>query len=256
MSDLSGVTVVVTRPEHQATVLCQSIETLGGLALCLPVIEIRPSSDVEALKAQLKNLSSFQLAIFVSANAVAAVFQNLEPQYCWPSGVAIAAVGQATARAINEHGLSVSLISPEPYNSEALLSISELQILAGQRVIIFRGNGGRDLLGNTLQERGAAVEYAECYQRVMPETDMSALYRQWDDEKVIPIVVASNESLHNLHAMIDDSYQHFLLRSPIIVVSQRAVALANELGFSKVPMVAKNASNDAIMTVINQWKKS
>lgn len=254
-TELSGVTFVITRPANQAAALCQSIEALGGSALALPVIEIRPTADVDRLKAQLDHLDSFQLAIFISANAVFSTMEVMKPQYSWPPNLAIAAVGQATAKAIRENGLTVSHVGPEPYNSEALLSIFELQRLHGQRVIIFRGNGGRELLGDMLSARGAEVEYAECYQRVIPESDMSALFQLWDEGCSTPIVVTSNEGLSNLFAMVGARHRKSLLESPLIVVSQRAVGLAEELGFTQKPMVAKSASNDAILSVIKRWKK-
>lgn len=256
VTDLSDVTVVVTRPSHQAEALCQSIEALGATALRFPVIEIRPSENADKLKAQLNHLDTFQLAIFISANAVFSTMQILENQQGWPIGLAIAAVGQSTAKSIAVNGLTVSHISPEPYNSEALLSMPELQNMQGQRVIIFRGNGGRELLANTLRDRGAEVEYAECYQRAMPNTNSNQLFKCWDERRTMPIVVTSNEGLRNLHSMVDQNHQPSLLTSPLIVVSQRAVILAKELGFKREPFVAKNASNDAILTAIQQWKKA
>lgn len=254
MTDLFGVTVVVTRPAHQADVLCQSIKELGGVALRFPVIDIGPSADIEGLKTQLSHLSDFQLAIFVSANAVAPAIQILEDMQGWPAGVPIAAVGQATAKAIASNGLTATYIAPEPYNSEALLSLPVLQRMEGERVIIFRGKGGLELLGGSLRERGAEVEYAECYERVKPQTDTATLFQIWDEGCTMPIVVTSNEGLQNLYSMIDSAHQPALLSSPLIVVSQRAVALAKELGFKQAPVVAKSASNDAIISAIKQWK--
>ena len=256
VTDLSGVTIVVTRPSHQAEKLSQSIEALGGNALRFPVIEIRPSADADKLKAQLSHLSRFQLAIFISANAVFAAQHILEDQQPLPLGLKIAAVGQATAKALAVNGLIASLVSPEPYNSEALLGLADLQSMHGQRVIIFRGNGGRELLANTLRERGAEVEYAECYQRVIADTDTSELFQKWDEGHSMPIVVTSNEGLNNLHSLIGLTHQQALLTSPLIVVSQRAVTLAKELGFTQKPFVAQNASSEAILTAIEQWKKA
>lgn len=254
MTDLFGVTVVVTRPAHQADVLCQSIKALGGVALRFPVIEIRPCNDIDGLTNQLRHLDSFQLAIFVSANAVSAAMQILGDSRGWPTGLPVAAVGQATARAIAANGLTANYTAPEPYNSEALLDLPVMKDLKGERVIILRGEGGLELLGNTLRARGAEVEYAECYRRVKPETDTSTLYQIWDEGCTMPIVVTSNEGLQNLYAMMDSAHRADLLASPLIVVSHRAVALAKDLGFNKEPLVAKSASNDAILSAIKQWK--
>jgi len=254
MTDLFGVTVVVTRPAHQADVLCQSIKELGGVALRFPVIEIGPSTDIDGLKNLLSHLSDFQLAIFVSANAVAPAIHILKDMQGWPAGVPIATVGQATAKAVTANGLTASYIAPEPFNSEALLSLPVLQRLEGKRVIIFRGKGGLELLGDSLRERGAEVEYAECYERVKPETDTTTIFQIWDEGCTMPIVVTSNEGLENLYSMIDSAHQPALLSSPLIVVSQRAAALAKALGFKQAPLVAKSASNDAIISAIKQWK--
>lgn len=256
-TDLAGITVAVTRPAHQGESLCQSIEALGGTALRLPVIAIGPcaAADAQRLAEQLGRLDRYQLAIFISANAVSATLQLLPPGQAWPATVAIAAVGQATARALNAQGLQVSLVSPEPYNSEALLSLAELQNLQGQRVIIFRGKGGREWLGDTLQTRGATVEYAECYQRVIPATDMGPLFQLWDANSPVPIVVTSNEGLENLYAMVGEPHLQSLLKSPLIVVSQRAADLAEALGFKQKPVVAKTASDEALLSAIKWWKR-
>lgn len=254
VTDLSGVTVVVTRPAHQAEALCQSIEAQHGSALRFPVIEISACADTDKLKAQLNHLDEFQLAIFVSANAVFSSMKILENIQGWPKGLAITAIGQSTAKAIAANGLMVSHLSPKPYNSEALLDLTELQNLQGQRVIIFRGNGGRELLAETLRERGAEVEYAECYQRVMPKTDAHALHELWDNGDSMPIVVTSNEGLQNLQSIVGPDYQSSLFSSPLIVVSQRAADLANKMGFTQKPTIAESASNEAILTAINQWK--
>ena len=158
------------------------------------------------------------------------------------------------AKAIASNGLTASYIAPEPFNSEALLSLPVLQRLEGKRVIIFRGKGGLELLGDSLRERGAEVEYAECYERVKPETDTTTIFQIWDEGCTMPIVVTSNEGLENLYSMIDSAHQPALLSSPLIVVSQRAAALAKALGFKQAPLVAKSASNDAIISAIKQWK--
>jgi uroporphyrinogen-III synthase len=250
MPELSGVTVVVTRPAHQADNLCQLIEAAGGMALRFPAIEIAPASDVQKCRSQLADLSQFDLAIFISANAVNATFEMM-PASAWPSAATIAAVGKATAQALSSHGQTASHIASEPFNSEALLSLSELQSLDGKRILIFRGNGGRELLREKLCERGAKVEYIECYQRVRPTTDTQQLYASWD-QKQTPhiIVVTSNQGLHNLLQMIDETHRPALLGSLLVVISQRTARLANELGFLQAAKVASAATDEAILEAL------
>jgi uroporphyrinogen-III synthase len=260
MPDLSGVTVVVTRPAHQAERLCQSIETAGGTALRFPVIEIRPPSNPKQAQSQLKQLNSFDLAVFISTNAVASAFDLLgglsEPPPGWPPKVAIAAVGQATAKAITSQGLAVNYQTSKPYNSEALLNIPELQALRGKRILILRGEGGREYLAKTLRERGAEVEYAECYQRAMPGSDPAQLYNAWNKRRPLLFVVTSNEGLENLFQMIDAEHRTALLASRLIVMSERAVALADKLGFAQTPVVVSAVSNEAILLALKSTLRS
>lgn len=260
MAELSGVTVVVTRPAHQAENLCHKIEAAGGRALRFPVIEISPPKDAEVCKTQIARLADFDLAIFVSANAVTAAMAMLASAANWPPHLAVAAVGKATAQMLASCGLPTQLVAPPPHNSEALLSLPELQTLQGQKIVIVRGKGGRELLGEILCERGASVEYIECYQRsipsTLPEADVKQLYTAWDEGQVLPIVVTSNEGLENLISMIDSQYQSSLLASPLILISPRTQDLAKKHGFLTSPLIADSANDDSIMAAIKTWAAS
>jgi len=257
MSELSGVTVVVTRPVHQAEKLCQLIEAAGGKALRFPVIDIRPPENPQQCQAQLTRLAEYDLAIFVSGNAVNATMAMLETPQAWPATLPIAAVGKATAQAITKKGLPASRVAPEPFNSEALLSLPELQTLDGKRILIFRGNSGRELLRDGLCERGAQVDYIECYQRAVPETDTRPLYAAWEQARpgTMPIVVTSNQGLQNLVSMIDKEHQPALLASPLMVISERTASLSVRLGFSRVSKVAMAANDDAVLAALKTWTK-
>lgn len=251
MADLSGVTVVVTRPAHQAETLCHSIEAAGGMAVCFPLMAILPPADVTAAAGQLAQLEQYQLAIFVSANAVTAALPMIAG--AWPPALTIAAVGQATARALSAQGLCVAHVAPPPYNSEALLGMPALQAVQGKRVLIIRGEGGRETLAETLRDRGAEVAYAECYRRAVPDCDVAVLYRVWQSARPSCLVVTSNEGLENLYKLVDEQHRAELLAAQLIVVSERAVALASSLGFSKPPVVSQAASDEAIVTAIEAW---
>ena len=96
---------------------------------------------------------------------------------------------------------------------------------------ILRGEGGRELLAHTLRERGAEVEYLECYRRIMPDGDPADLYQCWNEKRVLLIIVTSNEALQNLFNMVNESHRSELLASTLVVVSQRAIKKAGELGF-------------------------
>jgi len=243
---LDGLTIAVTRPAHQADNLCHSIEAEGGQALRFPVIDILPPADITPLQARLQNLADYQLGIFISANAVHYTYQALSEQLL-PEGLLRAAVGQATARALAAHGQPAHILPAAPYNSEALLAVPELQSLQGKRVIIFRGTHGRTLLADTLAERGARVDHAEVYRRVASSSDPNQLYRAWDEGKLDMIIITSNEGLRNLVARVDASYREHLLGTVLVVISERSATLARELGFMRPVIVARAASDAALL---------
>ncbi|MCG8428279.1 MAG: uroporphyrinogen-III synthase, partial [Chromatiales bacterium] len=193
--DLAGLGVLVTRPAHQADGLCQLIQASGGAPLAFPALEIAPPADPEQAAAYLRRLADFQIAIFISPNAVSRALALLAGAEL-PPELQLAAVGKGTANALAAAGYSVDITPNERFDSEALLQSRELQAVGGKRVLIVRGVGGRALLGDTLTERGAQVSYAEVYQRRLPECDPTPLLERWDDVDVV--VATSGEILDNL----------------------------------------------------------
>lgn len=250
--DLDGLTIVVTRPNHQAEGFCRLIEAEGGTALRFPVIDIQPPVDTAALAARLQRLDEYQLAIFVSANAVEFAYRALGEGKTLPETMQRAAVGQATAKALAGHAQPAHWIAPAPYNSEALLAMPEFAAVANKRILIFRGVGGREHLAETLEQRGARVDYAECYRREIPHADATPLAMAWQAGKLHLIVVTSNEALHNLTEMVGSRYRKNLLATPLVVISQRTAELARQLGFGAV-VVALAASDAALLAAIKQW---
>ena len=161
MKRLKGIGVLVTRPDHQAGHLCQLIEAEGGAAVRYPALAIKPRPDRAAVRAAVGPTDRYDLVIFVSANAVRFGADILGQRRDAP----IAAIGQATAAALNAAGYRVSLMPAEGADSESLLSLPQLALMTGQRVLIVRGSGGRDLLHEVMTARGAQVQYAEVYTR-------------------------------------------------------------------------------------------
>ncbi len=255
---LTGVGVLVTRPEHQANALCEQIEALGGSAVRFPVLQIDDIDDSTHLYQQIDKLDTFDIAIFISPNAVKKAVNVIQSQsqntQKWPENVKIAAVGKTSAKALKDLGLKAEIFPSKRFNSEALLSLGEMQELSGKSVIIFRGEGGRELLAETLKERGATVEYAECYKRSKPDADISTLLRHWSRGEINVIVTTSNEGLHNLYDMVGQLGRQWLAKSTMVVVSERGADLAMQLGFKKRPIVSAQASDEAIVQALVEWR--
>ena len=251
---LANVGVLVTRPAHQADALCLAIEDQGGNAIRFPVLEIAPSQDQQQLLRMVDRLTDFDVAIFISPNAVHYALNVINSRTKIPPQLKFAAVGLSTAKALRAQGRRVDIVPTDSYNSEALLALPELQQVAGQNIVIFRGEGGRELLGETLSTRGAQVAYAECYRRVMPTADIEPLIQLWKKSELDVIVVTSNEGLQNLYVMVGATARHWLLKTPLVVISERMTALAQQLEFEREPIIAHSASDEALLEALITWR--
>lgn len=252
---LAGVRVLVTRPAHQAGHLAQLIEQAGGEAIRFPVVEITEPTDPAALRARIDRLAEFDLAVFISPNAVERALPLLHARYpVLPAALTLAAVGAGTVRALQRCGIENVLAPTARFDSEALLALPSLQQLRGKKIVIFRGEGGRELLGDTLTARGAAVEYAECYRRRRPVSDIAPLVQRWAQGGIDIVVCTSVEGLHNLQALLGEADSQWLRRTPLVVVSARLAAAARALGCRQQPVSAQEASDEAIVAAIKTWR--
>lgn len=252
---LQGVRVLVTRPRDQAENLARLIEGEGGEAIRFPVIEIAEPKDTQALLAVIDRLDRFDLAIFISPNAVnRAMNLILARRGAWPRNVRIACVGRGSARELKHVGAGNVIIPAGRFDSEALLALPELQRITGNRIVIFRGEGGRELLGDTLKARGADIEYAECYRRTRPRADVTPLRRRWARGEIDIVSLTSVDGLRNLLDMLGPAGQPWLARTPVVVVSTRMAGVCRELGFTTEPLIAAQASDEAILEAIQAWR--
>ena len=176
---LEGRGIVVTRPAQQSEPLAERISAAGGHPILFPVLEIIDIPDLQPLIDVSARLEDYQLAVFISPNAVVRTMSQVLPRRSWPARLRVAAIGKGSVRELERFGVT-GVIAPERYfDSEHLLELPELQTVAGQRVVIFRGDGGRELLGDTLAARGARVDYVECYRRARPDADAAPLLQAW-----------------------------------------------------------------------------
>jgi uroporphyrinogen-III synthase len=231
---LAGRRVVVTRPAGQAAHMAALIRAAGGEPVLFPVLEILDAQDLQPVLALIERLDSFDLAIFVSANAVDKALALVRARRAWPSGLRVATVGRGSERALERHGLAAVIAPRARFDSEALLDLPELKDVAGRRVAIFRGDGGRELLGDTLAARGATVEYGECYRRGRPNADPAPLLALWERHQLDAFTVTSSEGLANLRDMLGASGRQCLQQTPLFAPHERIAAAARALGVQTV----------------------
>lgn len=228
--DLGGRGVLVTRPAAQAEALCRLIAAAGGEPVPFPTVDIQPTADPDGAAALLT--AGWDIIVFISRNAVEQASQ-LAPTALSSERAQLAAVGRATAEAMKRAGLTPSLVPAAGFDSEALLALPALRQVAGRRVLIVRGEGGRALLGTALSERGAQVRHAEVYRRGLPAADAAAELTHW--RRTLGLLTAtSDEVLHNLLALVPAAAHAWLKGLPLAVLSARNADTARGLGFAHV----------------------
>jgi uroporphyrinogen-III synthase len=235
---LRGRHVVVTRPAGQATHLAEALVAAGASPVLFPVLTISPLPDTQALVEQIIRLDQYDLAIFISPNAVVMGLREALARRAWPTGLRVATVGHSSETALQAHdlgGQEHQILCPQGrFDSEALLELSELQNVQDRRIVIFRGDGGRELLADTLRQRGATVDYASCYTRSRPTQSPDALLRLWEAGQLDAITVTSSEGLHNLIAMVGPLGLAWLRKTPLFVPHARIAAAADACGIHTV----------------------
>ncbi|MCM8594144.1 uroporphyrinogen-III synthase [Accumulibacter sp.] len=232
---LSGRTIIVTRPLAQTSELARLITERGGKAVLFPLIEIGPPDSSEELEQAVERIGSYALAVFISPNAVDFAVPAILADQSWPSGLRAAAIGPGTVAALARHCICDTLVPSERFDSEALLALPGLQqpSVSGKRIVIFRGNGGRELLADTLRERGATVDQVGCYRRLAPRT-AAPLELLWRDHRLDALTVSSSEGLRNLLSLLDQPAQARLRATPVFVPHQRIAEQAEGLGLRRV----------------------
>lgn len=244
--------VLVTRPAHQSETLCRLIEETGGIPVRLPALLIAPPADPARARGQLRQLAGYEAAVFISRNAVEQALELLQSAALPP--IRLLAVGRATADALRERGYPV-LAPEQDFNSEGLLALPELQNVAGKRIAIIRGTGGRELLADTLRERGAAVECIETYRRRPPPAatvaELREILRYEASDRVMAsqetpeiqgpdiVIATSTQILENLLEMSGDLSGR-LIRRPLVVLSARTRDTALAAGFTRVYIAPRN----------------
>jgi len=237
--DLRGRSILVTRPRAQAERLARLIEQAGGRAPLFPAIEIEDVPPPPALS----RLHEFDLAIFVSPTAVAKAMPHIA---AIPERVRVAAVGDGTRRALEKFGVIEVITPASGADSEALLATRQLGDVAGKRIAILRGDGGRALLGDTFVDRGATVEYVTCYRRLVPKPPA----RSWKAGDLSALTVSSSQGLENLFAVLDPE----MLRStPLFVPHARIAGRARALAVREV-VLAGHSDDEMLARLVAYFR--
>jgi len=242
---LAGKAILITRPAARAVRLAALVREAGGDPVLFPTLEILSTSNKSPLlkNGNKVNVIEADILVFVSPTAVEhgrAVLDAL-----LPVSVKVAAVGHATARALQELGLAEVIAPSDAADSEALAALPEMQQVKGKRILIIRGEGGRNWLADTLRARGAVVDYLECYRRVRPEVDAAPLAARILNGGIAALTITSREALDNLLAMLPADARTPVLALPMFVVHPRLAEHARALGAREIQVAG--AGDDAMI---------
>lgn len=244
--------VVITRPAAQAGPLAQRVTALGRRACLLPLLEIEALPDQSGLKATLADLASYDLVAFVSPNAIDAAFVHIQQ---WPAGVTLAVLGDGSRLALAAHGIdagNAAIVSPldaAHSDSEHLLLSLDLPRLRGRKVLIVRGESGRELMADGLRAAGAIVTVVAAYRRRVPpltpalQATLLNLLRHDNDW-----IITSSEALRGLlgllreidaadgHGLGQGSAVAKMQQQHLIVPHARIFDTARQLGFPRLTL--------------------
>ncbi len=254
MSALAGLGVLVTRPEPQAAPLARLLEAHGARVYRLAAIELQAREDRAALRAALGPLDRFNWIVFVSANAVRFGRYLLDGH----RDLKLVAIGPATAAALNQAGSRVALVPDEGFDSEALLASPELSHVQGQRVLIVRGDGGRELLAEELRTRGATVSYAEVYQRRCARPvpgAVAAVEAEWSRGGIQAVTATSAELLRCLAELLGVRGRELLIGSVLLAGGERIAAAARAAGHVGPIVVARQPDDVGLVDALLEWRR-
>jgi uroporphyrinogen-III synthase len=249
--NLNGKGILVTRPAHQSAELAAQITAANGKAVLFPVLEILDTADLAPLYDLIDRLDSVDMGIFISPNAVNKTMNLIKSRRELPATLQIAAIGRGSSRELKHFGIEKIIAPTARFDSENLLEMAELQNVSGKHIVIFRGDGGRELLGDTLAERGAIIEYAECYRRSRPDVNAGNLMRQWSRNEINAVTITSAEGLRNLYDILGKLGRQWLKTTPIFASHERILEVAKELGLERTMLT--ESGDEGLVAGMNTW---
>ncbi len=251
---LENIRVLVTRPKQQADNLCELIENLGGTAIRFPVIEINKSENQQVAKKILDDLEQYDIGIFISRNAVEWTLKLLEDKTAVLESLSLISIGPATTAALKST-LSGTVNTNCGTNSESLLENEALstEAVSGKKIIIFRGQGGREHLATALRQRGAKVDFAEVYRRDCPQYDNEFINKIWALNVPDVVIVTSNNGLENLFSLLNNEQSNLLLSKQLVVMGRRMFDFSVGFVFAKTPIFTEENDDEGILNLIVKW---
>ena len=245
---------MVTRPAHLAGHLAALLTAAGAEVIRRPCLEIIDAGATPENLALARGLARYQLLVFVSRSAVTAACRLLRRVgVAWPPRVPMAAVGVKTVEELQRRGVRDVVHPRRAAGSEALLETDLVKNLTTGNVLVFRGDGGSELLARTLRARGVAVDCAEVYRRRKPPGVRLTFGGEADPGVILS---ASNHSLRNLWQLTDAASRPPLQKIPIVLGAAAMTRLHARLGFTTPPVVAASPLDEDVRDAVVRWRRA
>lgn len=251
MIDLTGLRVVNTRPAARADVLQQALVDVGATVLSLPLLATEALPLSAEAKQWLIDLDRYRWVFVVSTTAAELGMQHLSqywPQ--WPIAVDWLAVGESTAQVLRQALLTPTV--PTEESSEGLLTLPVFQQLqTGDRLLVLRGEGGRNLVRDSLHNQGVRVDYVELYCRSLPPETPSLWLHILKQGVPDVVILTSGESLRHWLTIAGAVAKDIIP----LVISPRLAVLAQNAGL-KACIIANGTRPEAIIHALGTWRNS
>ena len=236
---------LLLRPSGKCQASTQRLNDAGLPTVGYPLLDIVADQQaIESIAGLLNGLPAQSKVIFVSTSAAELALQGMQGQ-SWPEHLSYFAVGQATAAKLQDAGVQVQF--PEREDSEGLLALAELMLVNSMQVLLIKGDGGRELIAQTLTERGAEVKPVSLYQRRIADNPQAT--EAWQTDQIKCIMATSGELLDAAFAKLDNDW---LRHTPWILISARLLDKAKSKGIQKV-ILSHNASDAALIKAARQF---
>ena len=249
---MSGWRLLLTRPTSESAELASTLAAAGIFSSRLPLLEIEPLPLGGAGRAMIYDLAHYSAVIVVSKPAARLAVELVDQYWPQPPFLQWFTVGAATARILADYGLTVDY-PVEGDDSEALLALASLQQALAHpepRVLILRGEGGRELLAERLRGQGASVDYLELYRRRLPEYPEGVLAQRVSAERLNALVVSSGQGFEHLRQLAATAWPE-LARLPLFVPSPRVAEMARAAGAEYV-VDCRGASATALLAALRE----
>ena len=249
---MKGWRLLLTRPAEESQALARTLAEEGIFSSSLPLLDIQPLPVSEENRSIIYNLAAYCAVIVVSKPAARLGLELVDEVWPQPPMQEWFAVGAATAQILDDYGLRV-FYPEQGDDSEALVALPQLQAaISGYdpKVLIMRGEDGREWLAEHLREQGVAVDYLPLYRRSLPQYPAFVLPQRVDAERLNGLVVSSGQGFEHLRELAGDAWPQ-LARLPLFVPSPRVAELAREAGAQSV-VDCRGASAAALLAALRE----